>query len=218
VKVTVLYFAAARERCGTEREVLELPPGTVADLLAAACRRHEALGGLLPHLRVAVNQQFARPEDPVPADAEVALIPPVAGGAGVFRLTDRPALLEEVIRAVAGTEVGGLVTFTGQVRGQTRGRRVVRLEYEAYPPMAERVLAGIGEEVGRLWPGARLAIVHRIGVLMPGDVAVVIAAAAPHRKEAFRACEHAIDRLKEDAPIWKKEVYDDGQQWVGMGP
>jgi molybdopterin converting factor subunit 1 len=218
VRVTVLYFASARERSGTAREVFELPPGTVADVLAAACRQHDALRGLLPHLRTAVNQQFVGPDHPVPADAEVALIPPVAGGAGVFRVTDRPLSLDEVIQAVAGTAAGGVVTFTGQVRAETRGRRVVRLEYEAYAPMAERVLAGIGDEVGRLWQGARLAIVHRVGVLLPGDVAVVIAVGAPHRKEAFRACEHAIDRLKADAPIWKKEVYDDGQQWVGMGP
>jgi len=104
------------------------------------------------------------------------------------------------------------------VRNETRGRRVARLEYEAYAPMAERTFAKISQEAAEKWPGVRLAIVHRTGTLVPGDWAVVIAAAAPHRDEAFLACRHAIDRLKQDAPIWKREVYEDGEVWVGLGP
>ena len=93
-----------------------------------------------------------------------------------------------------------------------------RLEYEAYRPMAEAKLAQISAEAEVKWPGVRLAIHHRVGVLVVGEAAVVIAAAAPHRKEAFRACEFAIDRLKEEVPIWKKEFYEDGEEWVGLGP
>jgi molybdopterin synthase catalytic subunit len=94
---------------------------------------------------------------------------------------------------------------------------VVRLEYEAYRPMAERALARIGEEVGSSH-GARLAVVHRVGVLEPGDAAVVIAAAAAHRLPAFRACEECLERLKHEVPIWKREVFEDGSEWVGLGP
>src|SRR5689334_18283373 len=130
-QVTVLYFASARERAGLSREQLELPAGspTVAQVLARVAERHPSIQPLLPHLRVAVNQEFARPEDAVPAGAELALIPPVAGGSGLFKVVDRPLDLNEVVRAVSGDAYGGLVTFTGSVRNETRGRRVVRLEY-----------------------------------------------------------------------------------------
>jgi molybdopterin synthase catalytic subunit len=142
----------------------------------------------------------------------------VAGGAGLFRVVERPLQLSEVVEAVSGVEAGGVVTFSGAVRSHTRGRQVLRLEYEAYGAMAERVLASIGSEAAERCPGSRLAIVHRVGVLVPGELAVVIAAGAPHRAEAFDACRHAIERLKADAPIWKKEVYADGSVWVGLGP
>ena len=218
--ITVLYFAAARERVGLPRESLELPPGArVTDVLRLLATRHPPLAPLLPHLRVAVNQEFSSAEAEVPAGAELALIPPVAGGSGgLFRVVDRPLRLEEVVEAVSGEAYGGLVTFSGSVRNQTRGRRVLRLEYEAYPPMAEKKLAEIGAEVAGKFNGTRLAIVHRVGTLTPGELAVVIAAAAPHRKEAFLGCEHAIERLKQDVPIWKKEFFEDGEVWVGLGP
>jgi molybdopterin synthase catalytic subunit len=128
-----------------------------------------------------------------------------------------PLALAEVVAAVSGPDRGGVVTFTGDVRGTSRGRRVLRLEYEAYAPMAERKLAEIGEAVG-VEQGALVAIAHRVGALVPGEAAVVIAAAAPHRAPAFRACEAAIERLKKEAPIWKREVFEDGSEWVGMGP
>ncbi|NMO20966.1 molybdopterin converting factor subunit 1 [Pyxidicoccus fallax] len=218
--ITVLFFAAARERAGGARQTLEVPEDArVSDVLRLLSERHPALAPLLPHLRVAVDQEFVGPEAPVRAGAEVALIPPVAGGApGLFRVVDRPLRLEEVVEAVGGEAYGGLVTFSGSVRNQTKGRRVLRLEYEAYAPMAEKKLAEIGAEVAAQWPGTRLAIVHRVGTLTPGELAVVIAAAAPHRKEAFRGCEHAIERLKQDVPIWKKEFFEDGEVWVGLGP
>lgn len=221
--LTVLYFAAARERVGLSRETLEVPGAVrVADVLKLLSERHPELTPLLRHLRVAVNQEFVDAEAPVPAGAELALIPPVAGGSGgapgLFRVVERPLRLDEVVEAVSGEAYGGLVTFSGSVRNQTRGRRVLRLEYEAYPPMAEKKLAEIGVEVAERFNGTRLAIIHRVGTLVPGELAVVIAAAAPHRKEAFLGCEHAIERLKQDVPIWKKEFFEDGEVWVGLGP
>jgi molybdopterin synthase catalytic subunit len=213
----MLYFAAAREAAGAAREELAEVPPTVAALRVALAALHPRLARLLPRCRLAVNEEFAPDEAPVPDGAEVAVVPPVAGGAPLFAVVERPLVLDEVVEAVRGAEAGGLVTFTGTVRAETRGRRVVRLEYEAYRPMAERSLARIGDEVGTVH-GARLAVVHRIGVLEPGEAAVVIAAAAAHRAPAFRACQECLERLKSEVPIWKREVYEDGSEWVGLGP
>jgi len=221
LRIRVLYFAAARERAGVAREDVEVSGErpTVKEVLARVSALHPALLPLLPHLRVAVDQDFSSPERVVQDGAEVALIPPVAGGSGgLFRVREQPLRLSEVVEAVGGEAQGGLVTFSGTVRNQTRGRRVLRLEYEAYAEMAEKVLARIGHEAEERWPGSRLSILHRVGTLAPGEVAVVIAASAPHRGEAFEACRHAIERLKQYVPIWKKEFFEDGEVWVGLGP
>lgn len=218
-RVKVRFFAAARERTKTSELELELADGaTVADLTAALVARFPPLGPLLPHLRVAVDQEFAAATQVLPPSAEVALIPPVAGGAPLFRVQDAPLSLQEVVDAVSRVSQGGLVTFTGVVRDHSKGKAVTRLEYEAYVPMAEKKLAEIAAEARAQWPGTEVAVVHRVGTLLPGELAVVIAVSAPHRKEAFRACEHVIDRLKEDVPIWKKEFAADGEVWVGLGP
>jgi MoaE-MoaD fusion protein len=218
VSLTVLYFAAARERAGMAQETVEWSGGTVQALLEHLSGRHPELRPLLPHLRVAVNQEFQPLGAPVPDRAEVALVPPVAGGSGCFRLSESALDLDEAVRAVEGPERGGLVTFTGHVRDHTRGRAVRALSYEAYAAMAERAMAAIGREIEARWPGSRVAIVHRVGTLVPGEAAVVIAVSAPHRAAAFEGCRHAIERLKADVPIWKKERFADGEEWVGLGP
>jgi len=217
VPVVVLYFAGARDAAGTARETLPATPATVGALRRALAEAHPALAPILARSRIAVDQDFASDDAPLRDGAEVAIVPPVSGGAGLFRVVDRPLALAEVVDAASGPGLGGVVTFTGTVRNETRGRRVLRLEYEAYGPMAERKLAEIGAEVSRTH-GATVAIVHRVGVLAPGDAAVVIACAAPHRTPAFRACEACIEALKRDVPIWKREVYEDGSEWVGLGP
>lgn len=220
MKTTVRFFAAARERARRTTLELDLPTGaTVADLTKALLREIPELAPLLPKLRIAVAEEFAQPDEVIPEGAEVALIPPVAGGSGgLFRLQDTPLSLQEAIDAVAAVSQGGLVTFCGAVRDHSRGKRVTRLDYEAYGPMAQKKLAQIGEEAREKWPGTQVAVLHRLGTLVPGELAVVIAVSAPHRKEAFRACEYVIDRLKEDVPIWKKEFAEDGEVWVGLGP
>jgi molybdopterin synthase catalytic subunit len=215
--VVVLYFAGARDAVGTGREVLAQAPASVGALRRALAEAHPALERVLARSRIAVDQDFADDDAPLRDGAEIAIVPPVAGGAPLFRVVDRPLVLSEVIDAVGGPGRGGIVTFTGTVRDETRGRRVLRLEYEAYAPMAERKLAEIGAAMAREH-GAEVAIVHRVGVLSPGDAAVVIACAAPHRTPAFRACEGCIEALKKDVPIWKREVYEDGSEWVGLGP
>jgi molybdopterin converting factor subunit 1 len=216
--LVVLYFAGARDAAGTGRETLAAAPATVGALRRALEEAHPRLARVLPRCRIAVDQEFAPDDAPLREGAEVAVVPPVAGGAGRrFAVVDRPLALSEVVEAVSATGLGGVVTFTGTVRDETRGRRVVRLEYEAYPGMAERKLAEIGDAVAREH-GVEVAMVHRVGVLLPGEAAVVIACAAPHRTAAFRACEACIERLKKDVPIWKREVYEDGSEWVGLGP
>jgi molybdopterin synthase catalytic subunit len=218
VRFTVLYFAAAREAAGCAREVLESPdPLVVGDVRALLVARHPELGRLLPRCRLAVAEEMADDRDVVREGDEVAVIPPVAGGAPLSRVVDTPLSLEAVVEAVRAPGRGAVVTFEGDVRGETNGRKVVRLEYEAYVSMAERCLNTIAEEVGREH-GAAVAILHRIGHLAPGEAAVVIACAAPHRTPAFRACETTIERLKHEVPIWKREVFADGSVWVGMGP
>jgi molybdopterin synthase catalytic subunit len=216
--ITVLYFAGAREAAGTGRETLAAAPATVGELRRALAAAHPALARVLERSRIAVDQEFADDAAALRDGAEVAVVPPVAGGAPRrFAVVPRPLALAEVVDAVSVPGLGGLATFTGVVRDATRGRRVLRLEYEAYPGMAERKLAEIGAAVAAEH-GAEVAIVHRVGVLQPGEAAVVIACAAPHRTAAFRACEACIERLKKDVPIWKREVFEDGSEWVGLGP
>ncbi|HKB75030.1 MAG TPA: molybdopterin converting factor subunit 1 [Myxococcales bacterium] len=218
MKVTLLYFAAARERAGVPRETVELGSGaTAADARDAACAAHPGLRAIVDRLRLAVDQEFAGAEKVLRDGSEVAFIPPVSGGAGAHRISDGPLSIEAPAAAVMGNDCGAVVSFVGTVRATNRGRSVVRLEYEAYPEMALRVFARIEEEARTRWPGTRLAIHHRIGSLDPGAVSVVIAAASPHRADAFSASRHAIEELKKDAPIWKREHYQDGSEWVGLG-
>ena len=142
---------------------------------------------------------------------EVAFIPPVSGGS--FRVTDEEIRLQELIDEVRDEEAGAIVTFLGTVRRHSRGRAVQHLEYEAYPEMAEKKLEEIGQEMQERW-GVRAAIVQRVGHLEVGEASVAIAVAAPHRREAFEAARYAIDRLKEIVPIWKKEFYEGGEEWI----
>ncbi|HEY1295911.1 MAG TPA: molybdenum cofactor biosynthesis protein MoaE [Chloroflexota bacterium] len=133
----------------------------------------------------------------------------------MFKIVDGPIdaiALEDEVRTDAD---GAVIVFRGVARRHSRGREVVHLEYEAYPEMAEKVMAQIGEEMRSRWPISRVAIVHRTGVLEIGQASVVIAVSAPHRAEAFEAASYAIDRLKQIVPIWKKEVWSDGSQWIG---
>ncbi len=213
--ITVLYFAVLRERARRERETVTLEPGSdVAAARAAIARLHPALEPLLPMVQTAVNRVIVPATHALGEGDELALIPPVAGGsAGVARIAlgPRPISVDDVVDAVAdgSGEHGGVVTFAGVVRREGHALRdVVRLE----------VMTAIADELEREQPGARVAIHHRVGALAVGETAVVIAAAAPHRAEAFAACRAAIDRLKERAPIWKKEIGESGEVWLGLGP
>jgi molybdopterin converting factor subunit 1 len=219
MRVTVLYFAVLRERLGIDEESLDLADGArVRDAIAALGEKHAPIATLRTKFRVAVNQDFADDDHVLAEGDELALIPPVAGGARHVLLLETPLSLDRVVSAVSGPGMGGVVTFTGMVRDHARGKTVVRLDYSAYAGMAVKEMTRIIETIETAVPSARLAVEHRVGSLAVGDLAVVIAAAAPHRAEAFDACRQMIERLKESVPIWKKEFGDDGSTWVGLGP
>jgi molybdopterin synthase catalytic subunit len=224
MRIRVLYFAVFREKLGRDDDVVALAEGAkVRDAIAALAARHATVESLRGKFRVAVNQDFADDERELADGDELALIPPVAGGsdAPVPRhalLLSTPLSLDRCIAAVTGAGMGGIATFTGIVRRHSRGTAVDHLEYEAYGTMAIREMTRLCDEIEAEIAGVKLAVEHRTGRLEVGDVAVVIAAAAPHRAEAFTACRAMIDRLKERVPIWKKEVGDDGAEWVGLGP
>ena len=133
----------------------------------------------------------------------------------LYEIVDVPIEVSEVVRKVESRNAGATVVFLGTVRELTNGKRTLSLEYEAYPSMAVRKLADIGEEISNRWPSLKVAITHRIGRLDISEVAVVIAVSSPHRKAAYEANEYAIERIKEIVPIWKKEHWDDGSKWIG---
>jgi molybdopterin synthase catalytic subunit len=224
VLIQVLYFAVLRERTRRDRDTLDLPAGAdVRTARAAIAALHPEVAPLLPQVQTAVNRAMVGEGHALHDGDELALIPPVAGGSGAaprkIAILAHPLALDEVVAAVSGPERGGVVTFTGVVRRQGHHLPdVVRLEYEAYIEMAEQVLGDIAAEIEREQPGVHVAIHHRVGALVVGETAVAIAAAAPHRAEAFEACRAAIDRLKQRAPIWKKEIGESGAAWLGLGP
>jgi molybdopterin synthase catalytic subunit len=210
----VLLFAAAKDRAGTAELQLALEAGSASEVLAAAVRAAPGLAAIAGSLRVAVNHAFVDGDARIDGGDEVALLPPVSGGAGrLCRVTAEPLSLDRVVDAVTDARHGAVATFSGVVRDHSDGRRVHRLDYEAYLPMAERVLGAIAAALEEKH-GIRLAIEHRIGSLVVGEVAVVIATGAPHRSAALAACAEAIDRIKAEVPLWKREHGDDGARWV----
>jgi len=136
----------------------------------------------------------------------------------LIHLTQDPLDTDKVVSLVCRADLGGVNVFIDEDRDQTKGKKVLRLEYEAYEPMAVAEMTKIANMVTEQWPQAMIAIHHRVGILQIGDAAVVIAVATPHRDQAFAACKFAIDTLKEQVPIWKKEIFEDGEQWVSANP
>jgi molybdopterin synthase catalytic subunit/molybdopterin converting factor small subunit len=211
MKVTVRLFAGLREQAGQARREVELPPGArVADVWPLL-----ELGGPPAGLLYAVNREYAAADAPLGDGDEVALIPPVSGGE--FRLSERALSLDAVVREVARPGAGAIATFTGTVRDRSRGRDVLHLDYEAYEEMAEATMARLAGELKRRYELCEVAIHHRVGRVEIGEPSVVVAVSAPHRADALAACRDAIDALKETVPLWKKEVYEGGEEWIGRG-
>jgi molybdopterin synthase catalytic subunit/molybdopterin converting factor small subunit len=206
--VRVRLFAGLRERAGwSERE---LDAATVADVWRALDLGTEPAG-----LLYAVNREYATRDRALADGDEVAVIPPVSGGA--YLLSDEPLSLDRAVDEVRDERAGAIATFTGTTRLTSRGRTVTHLEYEAYEGMAESTMRGIAEELRARYNVTDVAIHHRIGRVGVGETSVVIAVSAPHRADALAACRDAIDALKERVPLWKKEVYDGGEEWIGRG-
>jgi molybdopterin synthase catalytic subunit/molybdopterin converting factor small subunit len=209
VRVTVRLFAGLRERAGWSRREIE-GVAQIGDVWSAL-----DLGVEPPGLLYALNKSYVERDRKLADGDEVALIPPVSGGA--FLLSEQPLSLEAVVDEVASEEAGAVATFVGTTRVHSRGRTVTLLEYEAYEGMAEQVMAEIAEELTARYELCAIAIHHRIGRVGIGERSVVIAVSAPHRQDALAACKEAIDTLKERVPLWKKEVYVGGEEWIGRG-
>lgn len=219
IRVKVLFFGAARDAVGQPEVELVLDhEGTSAKALAQLIDKYPNLGRFGRSLLVAVNQEYARAETPLKDDDELAVFPPVSGGCSqsndFFELTTKVVDVGEVARRVVLPECGATVTLDGYAREWTRGRRTLYLVYEAYEPMAQQELQRLGGEAHQRFEIAHIGIVHRTGRLEIGETSVVISVGAPHRGPAFEACEWAIRELKRTVPIWKKEVFEDGEVWV----
>jgi molybdopterin synthase catalytic subunit len=218
MKIKARYFAIVREALGKRDEVREVPDGaTAGDLLTEITHEVPRLANLGRAMMLMVNQEYVEPSHVLHDGDEFVIIPPVSGGStgARFVVTDDEIDRDHVERLVSDDATGAIVTFIGTVRNHARGKHVVALDYEAFPPAAEKMLAQIGSEIETKWGLKHVAIHHRTGKLTPGDVSVVIAVASAHRDEAFDAARYAIERIKEIVPIWKKEQYDDGAIWVG---
>ncbi len=211
MKVAVRLFAALRERAGTREAALELDEGASVDDVWPALGLGDEPAGLV----YAVNRAYVERGTLLADGDEVALIPPVSGGA--FVLSDEPLSLERAAAEVASEGAGAIATFVGTTRARSRGRDVIRLEYEAYEGMAEAEMERIASALRDRHDVIDVAIHHRVGPVEIGETSVVIAVSAAHRAAAFDACREAIDTLKQTVPLWKKELYVGGEEWIGQG-
>ncbi len=226
IRVRLFFFGAARDEAGTDATELEL--ANSPDVTAARA----AIFAQYPTLQVrfgrslllAVNQAYVSSDTPIRNGDELAVFPPVSGGAekglaetpsaDFFELTNEPIDVGAVARRVVRNECGATVTLDGYVREWTKGRRSLYLEYEGYAPMALKEMERLGQQAHEQFEISHIGIVHRLGRLEIGETSVVISVGAPHRRAAFAACEWAIKELKRTVPIWKKEFYEDGSMWV----
>ncbi|GGG26644.1 molybdenum cofactor biosynthesis protein [Paenibacillus abyssi] len=232
---TIQLFAGLSERIG--QPTITLSADNDQSLQVSALKQR--IADLYPQhkevIRVsflACNQAYASDHDTVTPSDELALLPPVSGGEDTevihegrsedsrYLVTDAPLSVDEISSLVISPANGASLAFIGTTREWTQGKRTIRLEYEAYVPMAVRTLRQIGEEIDEKWPGTLCAIAHRIGVVELAEASVIIAVSAPHRDVCYEASRYAIERLKQIVPIWKKEIWEDGSEWKGhqLGP
>src|SRR6266550_1401253 len=235
ISVRILFFGAARDAAGTDEAELKLsPPYNSANVFEQVLETYPGLRRFGKSLLFAVNQEYAQPNQEVADGEELAVFPPVSGGAenqvameiakpkeknlDFFEMTTEPIDVGAATRRVVLPECGATVTLDGYAREWTRGRRTLYLVYEAYAPMALSEMKRLVSQAHEKFDIAYIGIVHRTGRLEIGETSVVISVGAPHRRAAFEACEWAIRELKRTVPIWKKEVFEDGEVWVESEP
>jgi molybdopterin synthase catalytic subunit len=230
LKVQLRLFAGLRDRAGTDSvELLLVPGSTVQDAVTAAA-------GVVPgelkisgrQVMYAINREYVTPDTPLRDGDELALIPPVSGGAPFHTglpdefqnvlITEEPLDAEPLVRYVTTEVDGAVVTFLGITRDHNDGRTVEYLEYEAYRPMADEQIHVIMDEMQQKWQLGRIAVAHRTGRVDIGETSMVVAVGAAHRRPAFEAALYFVDRLKEVVPIWKKETFEGGEVWIGETP
>lgn len=222
--VTVHLYASFREVAGTRQVEISLETGArVSDLRLKLADQYPSLAAAFQHALVAINMEYALDDELIPAEADLAVFPPVSGGdvplPSIFEITEDELDLDDLVGRITLASSGAACIFTGFVRAQTGGadpHETEYLEYEAYPPMAEKKMEQIGADIRRRWPAVQgIALVQRIGRLYPCTASVVIACTAAHRDTGvFDAARYGIDRLKEIVPVWKKEIGPNGENWV----
>jgi molybdopterin converting factor subunit 1 len=219
VQVKVIYFGILRELAGAQEETLEVGEAiSLGDLFAQLRSRHAQIERFASSLALAVNLEYSQPSRVLHQDDEVALIPPVSGGMPRCGIVREPIRTAETSASLREGEDGAVIAFEGVVRNNTRGRRTLYLDYEAYEPMALKELEALAEQAMREFKIRAIRIVHRVGRLEIGETSVLIVVASAHRRAAFDACRFAIDTLKKRVPIWKKEYFEDGAVWADGEP
>lgn len=224
INIQVLFFGAARDESGTREINLSIEmPATVASAFDLLGTKFPGLQRFGRSLLFAINQEYASLDEHLNDNDELAIFPPVSGGAqpvttdsanDFFELTHEPIDVGAVARRVVLPECGATVSLDGYAREWTAGRRTLYLVYEGYESMAIKELERLGAQARQQFAVAHIGIVHRLGKLEIGETSVVISVSAPHRGAAFAACEWAIKELKRTVPVWKKEVFQDGEVWV----
>jgi len=228
MRVQILFFGMLKDLLGKTTDSVEIPEGaSVGEMLAEYGKKNPQLKDSLSSLAVAVNQHYAGPETVLKAGDEVALLPPVSGGTAretpkgrrrYAQIVREPIETERILAAVKRGEDGAALVFEGVVRNQTRGRRTLFLDYEAYEEMALQQMEGLAEQAVEQFKVRDVALVHRLGRLEIGETSVLIVVASAHRAAAFDACRWLIDTLKQKVPIWKKEYFEDGAVWADGEP
>jgi len=218
VRVRLLTFASIQDIVGSREIDVELPAGsTVRDLLAHLEEKYPRIAGYRSILLTAVNEEYANPETTISDGDEVAVFPPVSGGAvqsEFYRVTREAIDAREIASQLQRPEAGAICIFEGIVRNHSKGKTTRYLEYDGYETMALNKMEEIGMFVRRAWEIDAVGIVHRLGHLDIGETSVAIIVTSAHRRAAFDACEYAIDKLKKIVPIWKKEFFEDGEVWI----
>jgi molybdopterin synthase catalytic subunit len=225
MQIRVLFFGVLKDVIGRSSEVLELPDGSRLEaVLTHYTRQMPRLEALLPSLALSVNQEYSGPDQFLRGGDEVALLPPVSGGsggtdaAGLVRIVREPISTQAELDRLKLPEDGAAVVFEGVVRNNTRGRRTLYLDYEAYEAMALKQMEDLREQARSRFAVRAVTLVHRLGRLKIGETSVLIVVASAHRGTAFEACRWIIDTLKKTVPIWKKEYFEDGAVWADGEP